>query len=474
MLARWLRLAAAVGVAAGAGLFALNAGDMLRRNAPGDYVEGVVLSAQRTVATGGSAFDAAGWSGLPWHINLYGPVHYQIGAWALKAGGDLASLRPGRVVSLLALALALASLWSLMRRGLLLPSGASAVGLLVPLGYLPVLVFAPQNRVDTLAVALGLAGLAIAIEPRRGAVPLAGLVFTLSVFTKPTAIAAPAAVLFWLLSRRRWKDAVLLVATCGIAGGLWLGLISWTTHGGFLQSMTFNGATPFAVGGFVKAAQIALGAAPIPLLAGLAVGAAAGKDENGRLLSGYYLLALFIALATVGKVGANLNYFIEPGLAMAPLAALAWNVWGRTVSGAAVALASLVSMLAWTAPRVGWELKGRTERIAAEKRLTPMLAKKNVLTMEVASVFAARGTPVLNDPCIFAYLARAKRWDESGLVGAIRERKVDLVLADADLSVPDPVFSNWSPAVRRAVVETCRPPKVLGPNLYLYEPGGAP
>ena len=123
MLERALRLAVVLGVVAGAVLFALNAGDMLHRDAPGDYVEGVVLSAQRTVATGGSAFDAAGWAGLPWRINLYGPVHYQVGAWALQAGGDLASLRPGRVVSLLAMALALASLWRLMRRGLDLPGG---------------------------------------------------------------------------------------------------------------------------------------------------------------------------------------------------------------------------------------------------------------------------------------------------------------------------------------------------------------
>ena len=474
MLERALRLAVVLGVVAGAVLFALNAGDMLHRDAPGDYVEGVVLSAQRTVATGGSAFDAAGWAGLPWRINLYGPVHYQVGAWALQAGGDLASLLPGRVVSLLAMALALASLWRLMRRGLDLPVGASVVGLLLPLGYLPVLVFAPQNRVDTLAVALGLAGLALAIQPRRGAAAGAGLLFTIAVFTKPTAIAAPAALFLWLLSRRRWRDAALLAATCGVAGGAWLAVLSWTTHGGFLQAIAFNGANPFAVGGFVKAAQLALGAAPVPLLAGLAIGAVTGREGTGRLLSGYYLLALFVALATVGKVGANLNYFIEPGLAMAPLAALAWNAWGRTTAGAAVALASLVSMLAWTAPRVGWELKGRTERIAAERRLAPLLAGKNVLTMEVASVFAARGTPVLNDPCIFAYLARARRWDESGLVAAVRERKVGLVLADADLSVPDPAFSNWSPAVRRAVVETCRPPTVLGPNLYLYEPAGAP
>jgi len=464
-----LAFAAALG---GAALFVVNAADMVRREVPGDYVEGVVLSAHRTVAAGGSAFDPAGWAALPWRINLYGPVHYQLGAWALQAGGDPSSLRPGRVLSLLAVALALTALWRLMRKGLQLPAGAAFFGLLVPLGYLPVLVFAPQNRVDTLAVAASLAGLALVLEERRGADLAAGAAFVLAVFTKPTAIAAPAVAVLWLLSRRRWKDAAIVSGSCAVLGVVWLALLSASTHGGFLQAIGFNGANPFALGGFVKATEIALAAAPIPLLAGLSVAWLSGPESPRRLLAGYYLLALAIALATVGKVGANLNYFIEPGLALAPLAGLAWHLWGRSVAGAAVAVAALVSTLAWSAPRVAWELRGRTERLATERQLAPLMAGKTVLTMEVSSVFRAGGTPVLNDPCIFAYLARARRWDESGLVAAIREHRIDLILADADLSVPDPPFSNWSPAVRRATTESYRLSAVHGSNLFLYEPKG--
>ena len=467
-----IRLLAWLCVLGGGALFALNAVDMLRRDVPGDYVEGVVLGAQRTVASGASAFDPAAWKELPWKINLYGPVDYQLGAWALRASGQPTSLAPGRILSLLSLLVAMAALWRLIRQGLRLPASAALFGMLVPLGYLPVLVFAPQNRVDTFAVAASLAGLAVAVEGRRWSPAAAGALFVLAVFTKPTAIAAPAALLFWLLSRKQWRPAVVLSATCAVLGGVWLALLSVSTHGGFLQSLAFNGANPFAPGGFVKAAQIALAAAPIPLLAGLAAAWLGGKEGGERLTAGYFLLSLLLALATVGKVGANLNYFIEPGLALAPLAALAWHLWGRTLAGAAVALGALVSMLAWSGPRVAWELRGRVERAAAERRLEPLLAGKKVLTMEVSSVLRAGGTPVLNDPCIFAYLARAKRWDESGLLSALHEQRVDLVLADADLSIPDPSFSNWSPAVRREVTSSYRLVRTYGPNLFLYEPAG--
>jgi hypothetical protein len=473
-LERPLRLLAFAAAIAGAALFAVNAFDLVRRDVPSDYVEGVVLSAQRTVAAGGSAFDPAGRTALPWSINLYGPVHYQLGAWAIRMGGDAASLRPGRLLSLLAIALALAALWRLMRQGLGLPVAPALFGLLVPLGYLPVLVFAPQNRVDTLAVALSLGGLALVLEKRGATNAAAGLAFVVAVFTKPTAIAAPLAAMLWLLSKRRWRDAALLVATCAAAGLIWLALLSASTHGGFLQLIAFNGAYPFAAGGFFKAAQIALAAAPVPILAALSIGWLGGREGPERLLAGYFLLALFLALATVGKVGANLNYFIEPGFALAPLAGLAWHLWGRTAAGAAMAVTALASALAWTAPRAAWEFRGRTERAAAERRLGPILAGKTVLTMEVASVFRAGGTPALNDPCIFAYLARAKKWDEGGLLAALRGHRIDLVLADADLSVADPVYSNWSPAVRREVTASYRLAAVHGPNLFLYEPKGAP
>jgi hypothetical protein len=442
----------------GTALFAVKAIDMLRRDVPGDYVEGVVLGAQRTVASGASAFDPAAWEALPWRINLYGPVDYQLGAWALKASGRPTSLAPGRILSLLSLLVAMAALF----------------GLLLPLGYLPVLVFAPQNRVDTFAVAASLAGLALAVERRRWSPAAACALFVLAVFTNPIAIAAPAALLVWLLSRKQWRSAALLSATCAVLGGAWLALLSASTHGRLLQSLAFNGANPFAPGDFVKAAQIALAAAPVPLLAGLAVAWLAGKEGAERLTAGYFLLSLLLALATVGKVGANLNYFIEPGVALAPLAALAWHLWGRTLAGTAVSLCALVSMLAWSGPRIALELRGRVERAAAERKLEPLVAGKKVLTMEVSTVLRAGGTPVLNDPCIFAYLARAKRWDESGLLSALREHRVDLVLADTDLSIQDPVYSNWSPAVRREVISSYRPVRAYGPNLYLYEPGGAP
>ena len=472
-LERWLGWAVWSAVAAGAALFLLNTADLIWKDLPGDYVEGVVLAAHQTVASGGSAFDRAAWTTEPYRINLYGPVHYQLGAWALRLSGRSGSLVPGRVLSLLALALAMAALWRLVRKGLRLPAPASWFGLLLPLGYLPVLVFAPQNRVDTFAVAASLWGLASLAEGRRWSPLLAGAFFVLAVFTKPTAIAAPAAALIWLLSRREWRGAAALSATCGLLGGAWLVALNLATHGGFLAATAFNGAYPFAIGGFVKAVQLALAAAPFPILAGLAVASLVSRDDVERLVAGYFLLALFLALATVGKVGANLNYFIEPGLALAPLAALAWHRHGRTLAGASVAVAAMASLLLVTAPRVAWERRGRIERATVEETLRPILAGKRVLTMEVVSVLRAKGIPVVNDPCIFAFLPRSGKWDEAALLGDLRDGRVDLVLADADLARPDPVFSNWSPAVRREVTRSWHLSRVLS-NLYLYEPQARP
>jgi hypothetical protein len=471
---RFLGFAAWAAVAAGAALFLLNTADLIRKDLPGDYVEGVVLAAHETVAAGGSAFDRAAWTTEPYRINLYGPVHYQLGAWALKFSGKAGSLVPGRLLSVLALALAMVALWRLIRRGLGLSAPDALFGLLLPLGYLPVLIFAPQNRVDTFAIAASLWGLSILAEGRRWSPFVAGAFFVLAVFTKPTAIAAPVAAFLWLLARREFRGAIGLAATCSLVGGMWLVALNAATNGAFLAATAFNGVYPFALGGFTKAVQLALAAAPVPLLVGLALASVVSRGGVERLAAGYFLLAFFLSLATVGKVGANLNYFIEPGLAMAPLAALAWNRYATTLPGASVAVAAMASLLLVSAPRVASEWRGRTERVGVEKTLSPILAGKKVLTMEIVSVLRAKGTNVVNDPCIFAFLPRSGKWDETALLGDLRNGRVDLVLSDADLSIPNPVFSNWSPAVRREVSASWRLSRVVGSNLFLYEPQAVP
>ncbi len=472
---RLLVAAAWAALAAGALLFALNAVDLLRGDVPGDYVGGVVLTAQLDAARGRSAFTPDGWAAPPYRIHLYGPVDYQLGGWLLALAGGRPTLLAGRLLSLAGLALALFALWRLTRRALELSRSATLFGVLAPLAFVPLLIFAPQNRVDTLAVAFSLLALAVGAGTFRLtpslANALAAALATIAVFTKPTAIAAPAALVLWMASERRTRDAVRFVATAVLLGLAWLAALHALTGGGFAAAVFgFNGANPFAVGGLAKMIQVAFAQPLLPIATGLAItGVVEGRSEE-RLLSGYFLLALALAVATVGKVGANANYFIEPAFAAAPLLALGWSRVRQLTAGVALAVALLVAMLAGAAPRVAMELRGRGQRSATEAELTPLLAGRRVLTMEVTSVLRAGGTPYLNDPYIFACLARAGKWKEDRLLADLETGAIDVVLADADLATPNPEFSNWSPAVRASVVRRYDLQRVLGRNLFLYLP----
>ncbi|MBP9143247.1 MAG: hypothetical protein KBF21_05605 [Thermoanaerobaculia bacterium] len=468
---RLLHLAVLSGLAAGAVLFTLHAADQVRRDLPGDYVEGVVLSAQLDAAQGRSPFDPRGWAEPPYRIHLYGPVFYELGGGLLGRVGATPTLVPGRLLSLAGLALALGSAFSIGRRIAGPGSGASLVGVLAPLSFLPVLIFAPQNRVDTLAAGLALAGLAVAMRGGRVAPALAALLFVLALFTKPTALAAPVALFLACLWRRRVRDAGILAGAAIVLGLAGLAAMQLTTGGGFVTAVFgFNGANPFSIGGLFKAVQMALGQPLLVVAAGLAIAGLVEGEPEERLVALYSLVALVLALATVGKVGANVNYFVEPGLAAAPVLALAWKRVHGTVRGLSLALALTAASLVVALPRVALEFRGRAERATAESTLRPVLSGRSVLTMEITSALRAGAVPYLNDPSIFACLTAAGRFDESRLVADLERGAIAVVLADSDLGESDPVYSNWSPAVRAAVVRHYELTSVLGRNLFLYQP----
>ncbi len=470
MAERFLSLCIWAAALFGGLLFFMNAANLIARDVPGDYVEGVVLLAQADTARGESPYSPQRWVEMPYRINLYGPVFYKLGAWVLPLGGQQASLRPGRVLSLVALVLAFLAVWKLTREGSRVSASSMVLGVLLSLGFVPVLIFGPQNRVDTLAVALSVAGFLFGLKQDRKAPLVAGIFFVISVFTKPTAIAAPAVLFFSLAFQKKFREAVMLAGTCLVLGGLWLGALWVLTQGGFTTSLFRFNANPFAIGGLIKALQQAFSSPVLPLCAGLALAFFLSGKAAERAISAYFLVSLVMAVLTVGKVGANLNYFLEPGILMAAVTAQGWERLRGELTGLAVAVAIVGSGLLFSGPRVLSELSGRRQRQDVEKTLIPLLAGKSVVTMEVATALRAGAVPVLNDPHIFARLAEAGRWDEAPLVSDLLSARVDLVLADADLSAASPAFSNYSSPVRKAIVSRYRLDRQFGPNLWLYVP----
>lgn len=462
-------LAAAVGIA--------NMADMIVRDLPGDYVEGVVLAGQQDILEGRSLYDRDRWLQPPYSINLYGPVYYSLGASVASVMGGGASLIPGRLLTVLSLLLALAASWQLQRRLLGFDRVTALLGVLLPVGLLPVVVFGAQYRVDTFAIACGLWGLVVGASGGRR-VYLAPLFFVVAVYTKPTAIAAALALFVWLLFRRRWRDVVIISVGCLMLGGVTLVVLQMLTDGAFVRSVFGFNALPFAVGGLIRAAQYGFSGGLVALGAGVAVSMLTDRSPAARLTAGYMLVALLFALATVGRVGANFNYFIEPGLMVGPVLAFAWHralrADDRRVMGtaAAIGLAMLASSLLWTLPRVVHEWRGRDLRQQTEAAVAAQVGEdETILTMEIVTALRIGARPYLNDPAIFASLANVGLWDESRLLSDLQNGTVRWVLADEDLEASRGAHSNWSNAVRETVAAHFEFVQTAGDRLRLYRYG---
>lgn len=454
--------AAAIGIAAMAGLAVADL--------PGDYVEGVVLAAQEDVRAGRPLYNELNWTAPPYSINLYGPVYYHLGAWTADLlAASPGSLIPGRLLSLASLALALWALWRLQRELMDLDLGSSVLGVILPLGTLPVVVFGAQYRVDVFAIACGLWGLVLAAEGGRR-LWLAPVLFVLAVYTKPTAIAAVLALGLWWLLDRRIREIAIVATGCLVLGGLWLAALAWLTDGAFTQSVFGFNALPFSFGGFLAATRQGLGGGLIVVAAGLAAATVLDHRGGERLAGLYLLVALVLALVTVGRMGANFNYFVEASLALGPVVAAAWDR-SRRQAGCwlpGVLAAVLAGSLLWTGPRAIREHRARSERALVEGRLEQLIRPGDtVLTMEIVSAVRLGAHPVSNDPFIFSRLAETGAWDQSQLVGDLRSGAVEWILADEDLTSPRSGHTNWTDAVRDATEHYFQPVTTLG-RLHLY------
>lgn len=196
-------------------------------------------------------------------------------------------------------------------------------------------------RVDMTGVCLGLWGLVAlrtALHEDTPHVPswwsyygwagMAGVLLLLTLFTKPSLIAAPAAACLWLLiallttwqpgAQRAavWRTALVVFTVLGMGGGLLVALLQWASGGWFLLHVVTANANRWD-------ADLARGfweqQAALRWMLVLAGGVSAGwlvvlrRSDKAHvwLLPLLYTAAAVPMAVGVGKVGAYTNYFLE-------------------------------------------------------------------------------------------------------------------------------------------------------------------
>jgi hypothetical protein len=309
--------------------------------------------------------------------------------------------------------------------------------------------------------------------------------FVFAILTKQTFIAAPLAcfLVTLVLAPGRAIRLALMSSTVGVIA-FWVGM-RWT-HGSFARHLlTYNVhrfSVAHALGGVWQALmEVRLLMVPVAALLLLAVvRARRWQGLKSRLLRSpfhftlavealHWIMALAISFA-YGKVGSNVNYFLEWNAALCVLGGMSlgmllWQALRTPKISApiAVTLAFPVLLAASALDNpVVLTIGSRSvyeefrQRSAAYDQLVPFLAATPGSVLSDDMVLLARaGKDVVFEPATMQYVADAGTWDQSAFLHRVAAKEFALIL----ISSPE----EWHPRVLAAILQSYQPDRIVGP-----------
>lgn len=406
------------------------------------YGEGIVLSQALAVVAGQPLYPPLGQP--PYGVTAYTPVYYLL--VALLTGLTGPSLVPGRLLSLAAFAVAALAIALAVR-----PRVGWTWGLLAAFAFLAqpaATEWIGLHRVDSLALALALGGLVVGARGRL--LPAAALLM-LSVMTKQTYLAAPAAMVAWLLLERRWRDSALFFGAFATPLATVVLALDWATRGSFLDHIVWANVNPYSASLVLNWIGWATTVAGPLLLAGL-VGLAVLPRE-WRLWKLYFVFNAPNVVA-LGKDGASFNYWLEPLAAASILTAGTLALLFATRPRLALAGAMAVFLVVAPSTTSAAEAVRRGPALAAADRPAVewaiQMAREtpgDVLSEDLA-ITALAGKPLAFEYVIFSILWNEGRWREDELIADLEVGRYPrlILLGDDDplagdcLCMPPPVW----------------------------------
>jgi len=313
-------------------------------------------------------------------------------------------------------------------------------------------------RVDLLALALSMAGLAVLTQhgdTRKGLIEGA-LLLVAAVYTRQSyGLAAPLAACVWMWRRYGWRRAATLVALIGGVGLILLLGLNLATGGGFVFNIINANVNPFRMDNLLRNWRDVRDTLPILLALG-ATGMglcvywllATRKDAPSRptpgwVMAGPYLLGATISALTVGKVGSNVNYLLELAAALSMTAGL-WIAghalpWAEASPTARQLIRN--GMMALVIVQLGFMMRGTLlgpvqalkARRQPERRLEDLLWEVRrtpdpILADEFMGMLTLNGRTLYLQPFEMTQLANAGLWDQTPLLESIRAQEFSMIM----------------------------------------------
>lgn len=440
---------------------------------PVDYGEGPLLDQAVRLARFENIYDRD-LTSAPYAIANYPPLYVLAQTPWVRTFGP--ALWYGRLLSWLCVA-ASALLIALILRALTAEWLASIVGGACLLVMPYAAYWAPLFRIDALALALSLAALYVLVRAgdRNWALFASAVLLTAAVYTRQTyVLAAPLASFVWLAAREgsRRRAFTLAALVAGGAGGALVAL-NLITDGGFVFHTITANLDAYRPDRLMRYSRELASLVPAFLLAGAAFVVAGRRIHatSWRFVAPYVAGAALAGLA-IGKVGSNVNYFLEICAAMSLAAgALLAGLRSRPMlrNGVVLLLLLQVSVLLG-GTRYQAHLRWKLEQRPVLDELMHVIHDTDgaVLADEAIGLLPLDGRPVHAQPFELTQLARRGAWDPAPFLDELDRRAFAAVLV---YQVPwSPIHrTRWTPEMLDRLERGYDASRVVG-HTVVYRP----
>jgi hypothetical protein len=348
-----------------------------------------------------------------------------------------------------------------------------AVGCFIASPY--VVQWSSLARIDSLALAFATGALFIFARWRdnRWGWIFGGLLLVAAAYTRQSyLLAAPLAAFIWLwhLNKRRAIGLVLFVGAIGL--GLFV-ILNLITHGGFFYNIVTANVNEFGWERLMDHLTNLWHSHYILLLLGLLFLVIGWRIKpktiqvNPWWLIAPFLLGAFLSGLTIGKIGSNINYFLELSAALALTAGIL-IIWSRSYPWRNAALIFLLAIQigllleAAMEEAVDWGLTPRLQDFASLQLLEQEVKRMpgEVLADEYMGLLTMNDRPLYIQPFEVSQLANAGMWYQQPLLDEIRNQQFDGILIHH--FSPWPVHKErWTAEMLKNIEENYRPVKTL-------------
>ena len=410
----------------------------------------------------------------PYTIANYPPI-YPVATSALARFSGLPYYFSGRLISIISALVITIIIYNLGKR----LTGSKVLGLfgsIVFLSHPYVMIWSSLARVDLLALAFSLFALYVLLKQglQYKALLLCAILLFLAIFTRQSyLLAAPitALVLIWRYDRRRAFIFSLILAIFIVAAFI---LLNWRTESGFYNNIVVANVNEFELSRIISQFLNFFTTWPVMILTTLMILAylisrwrkspselialdRPNESEFAIIALPVYVICSALTSLTIGKVGSDINYYLEFITASTLLIVFSLHIIHVRSKKIGNLIAVLLSLQLLWCLLIGlmiylsnvfphWEKIDQTNALFDQVKEASKSGQ--VLSDDYLDLVILSGQRIYYQPFEFGQLYKAGLWDARDFASEIENQQFPLILIGGDTIHKD---CCWPPPLTEAI-----------------------